>query len=196
MSENDVARLIYLGLLLLFVGGMLFVGGRAGIGAKLRHMLTWVGIFLMLILAYGQRDVILSQLSPTPPRAERLAGGSIALPRSPGGSFEATLQVNGVPVRFLVDTGATEVVLSLEDARRAGFDPDRLEFRGRAITANGTVQTAPIRIEEITFAGLTDRNIRASVNGGELGVSLLGMNYLNRFERIEITSDRMLLVRP
>ena len=103
--------------------------------------------------------------------------------------------MNGAPIRFLVDTGATDIVLSREDARRVGIELEELAFLGRANTANGPVKTAQVRLESIEIGQFRDEALRASVNGGELGVSLLGQRYLNRFERIEITARQMRLSR-
>lgn len=193
MTDGEIPRLIYLVLLAIFVGGFLLAPGRGRRMAQVKHLLAWLGIFAALIIAYGQRHVLMSELFPATPR--QLDGGTIAVSRSPGGSFETTLQINGVPVRFLVDTGATDMVLSLSDAARVGFDPDRLRFDGVAITANGTVQTASVRLDMVEFAGHLDRDVPASVNAGALSLSLLGMSYLDQFDRIEISGDRMLLIR-
>ena len=100
-----------------------------------------------------------------------------------------------MPVRFLVDTGASELVLSLADAARVGIDPASSAFVGRARTANGMVATAPVRLGRVEFGGFSDSGVPASVGGGELDVSLLGMSYLDRFASIEIEGDRMTLRR-
>lgn len=193
MTEQDIPRLVYLVLLGIFAFGMLISPGRRSFGAQVKHVLVWLGIFAMLIIAYGQRDVLMAQLFPTTPR--QLESGEIAISRSPGGSFETTLRVNGTPVRFLVDTGATDIVLSREDAARIGLNPEVLHFDGVATTANGTVETASVRLNTVEFADHLDRDVPASVNGGALGVSLLGMTYLDQFDRIEISGNRMLLIR-
>ena len=114
--------------------------------------------------------------------------------RQSDGHFYATLDVNGAPVRFVVDTGATGIVLSRRDAEQAGFDIDALVFSGRARTANGPVQTAFVRLDTLEFAGRRDAGLRASVNGGQLDTSLLGMDYLGRFDRIEISGQTLRLV--
>ena len=94
-----------------------------------------------------------------------------------------------------MDTGASDIVLSKQDARRVGFDPDALPYYGRAMTANGEVRTAPVRLESVSLEGIQDSNVSARVNGGELQQSLLGMAYLQRYEQITITGNRMILIR-
>jgi aspartyl protease family protein len=103
--------------------------------------------------------------------------------------------VNGTPVDFVVDTGATDMVLSREDAARIGLDPGDLAYTGIASTANGQVRTARVRLDEVSLGGITDRGVTASVNAGEMSGSLLGMSYLHRFERIEIANGRLILER-
>ena len=98
-------------------------------------------------------------------------------------------------VNFVVDTGATDVVLSEVDARRVGLDPEGLIYSGRASTANGIVRTARVRLEDVSVGGFDEGSLRASVNEGALETSLLGMSYLQRFERIEIRGDRLILER-
>ena len=109
--------------------------------------------------------------------------------------FHLTLEVNGQNVRFIVDTGASDIVLTQEDATRVGLDVDTLAYLGRASTANGVVETASVVLDQIALGDLVDRDVRASVNGGEMFGSLLGMSYLNRFSEISIRRDRLVLKR-
>ena len=117
------------------------------------------------------------------------------MPRGFDGHFYLVLKLNGKAVEFVVDTGASEVVLTKEDAARAGLDLDDLVYTGRAFTANGPVRTAPARIAKVDLSGITDTNLRVSVNEGEMDGSLLGMTYLRRFEKIEISGDTLTLTR-
>lgn len=122
-------------------------------------------------------------------------GARIEVPRAADGHYHLVVGVNGTPVEFLVDTGATSVVLSDRDARRAGIDVDNLAFTGIANTANGTVRTAEVWVDELSLGGVSVRSFPVSVNGGEMDFSLLGMAYLDTFERIEISGGRLVLER-
>lgn len=190
-NADDIARLIYLLVLLLALLGFSLFGGPRAIVAAAGRLIVWGLIFAMAIIAYSQRETIRGALFPA--TAVRMEGGGVELRRGSDGHFHATLDVNGVSVRFIVDTGASDIVLSRADAARAGIDVDRLAFTGRAITANGPVATAQIRLDSVTLGDVTARNLTASVTAGALQTSLLGMAYLNRFERIEISGDRMRL---
>ena len=98
-------------------------------------------------------------------------------------------------VDFVVDTGATDIVLSQADASRIGLDLGQLAFTGRASTANGIVETARVTLDKIEIANVIDRNVSAIVNKGELFGSLLGMGYLQRWGRIEIENGVLSLTR-
>jgi aspartyl protease family protein len=103
--------------------------------------------------------------------------------------------VNGEPVRFVVDTGATQIVLSKSDARRVGLDVDDLVYLGRAYTANGEVRTAPVKLDTVSIGPIKDSNVRAVVNDGAMEGSLLGMEYLQRFSSVEIGGGKLILTR-
>ena len=128
------------------------------------------------------------------PRQSVLADGStIEVPRGPGGHYFLRVDVNGTPVDFIVDTGATDVVLTLEDARSVGLDPDNLPFLGSARTANGPVKTAFTTVDTMALGPLRYDRVRVAVNGGEMEESLLGMSFLSRFDKIEISGDALRL---
>ena len=193
MTTDDIGRLAYLSLLLLALSIWLFAANRNRLSQSLQQMAIWFLIFLGLITAYGFRDVIRDQL--TPKTTFVLSQDSVVLRRSPDGHFQARLQVNGVPVDFIVDTGASEIVLTQRDAVRIGFDPNELRYYGRASTANGSVRTADVRLEVVKLGDITDYGLTASVNEGDLFGSLLGMSYLNRFSEVRISGDEMFLTR-
>jgi len=96
-------------------------------------------------------------------------------------------------VKFIVDTGATSIVINQADARRIGLKPDQLVYLGRARTANGEVRTAQAQVARMQMGARVDRDVQVSVNGGALDTSLLGMAYLNRFSRLEIERNKMRL---
>ena len=121
--------------------------------------------------------------------------GEITVPRSFDGHYYLTLEVNGAPIRFVIDTGATDLVLTPQDASRAGLNTAQLRYTNRAMTANGMIQTAPVRLDLVEVGPISDRLVPAVVNGSPMQESLLGMSYLNLFERISIEDGRMILTR-
>ncbi len=186
-------RLVYLAVLLAFVAGFFLWGRRGRLGRSLRDLGVWALIFAMVVIAYGFRDTLRDELLPA--AMVQTDADTIELRRGSDGHFHADLDVNGRSVRFMVDTGASDIVLSRRDAARVGLDPANLAYLGSARTANGAVTTAEVRLGVVKFGDMTETGVRASVNGGALDTSLLGMAYLDRFSRIEIAGDRMRLHR-
>lgn len=189
MASDDTMQLVYYGVLLLVIGGaMVFeLAGRGG--QVLRQILLWVVIFAGATLAANW------WIEGNAPRQQVLQGGRIEIPVGRDGHFHLTAQVNREPVRFMVDTGASYIALGPADARRVGLDPDDLAYVGRAMTANGQVQTAPVTIDEIAIGDIVDRNVRAWVIGADLDGSLLGMSYLRTFARVRFEGDLLILER-
>lgn len=189
MAETPIALIVAIGALLFltlsFVSSLLTLAG-------IRNALVWVLIFLGTVAVYEQRDVITHALVPQP---AQVGDGVIEIRRGRDQHFHLRMQVNGVPVDFMVDTGASQVVLTRDDATRAGIDPATLSFIGTALTANGEVATAPVVLRSLSVGDIHDSRVRATVNGGDMEQSLLGMSYLNRFDSIEIRRDRMMLRR-
>jgi aspartyl protease family protein len=101
--------------------------------------------------------------------------------------------VNGISVRFLVDTGATSVLLSAADARSIGIDY-RAGRRGLASTANGTMPVWGVRLDSLRVGDITLNNVEAVVAEGPRQVALLGMSFLNRTQ-MNRDGDRLTLTR-
>lgn len=192
MSTDQIMQLTYLVLLAAVVGGSAIVAGRSNWGKMGQQAAIWALIFVGVIAAYGLWEEVRNDVAP---QQSLVVGGTIAVPRSHDGHFHLTLEIDGTPVDFIVDTGATQVVLSQRDAARIGLDPAALDYVGSAQTANGVVRTAPVFLDEVNLEGMIDRNVSAVVNGGEMQGSLLGMSYLRRFERIEIAGNQLVLQR-
>lgn len=113
--------------------------------------------------------------------------------KSSDGHYWADGQVNGAAVRFLVDTGATAVALTPDDALRLGFTPDTLKYADRVITATGEVRAAPVKLASLTVAGARVDNVDALVIEKGLDTSLLGMSYLGRLASFQATRQTMVL---
>lgn len=190
MDTANWPSIIYLLLLLFFIGGSVFSARGRQIGTTFRQIAIWAVIFAVTIggVAWYEKN---SQTS----YAVSDTSSVIELRKRFDGHFHLDAVINGVTVPFIVDTGASQIVLTQEDAERVGLDLRRLDFNMRAQTANGTVATAPVLLETMEVEGLRDTNVRAVVNGGDMTGSLLGMSYLSRFDSIEIQGERLILRR-
>lgn len=191
MNGDDFGRLIYLGLLGAAVAGWFIAQNRQSASKTAQQAAVWGLIFIGVIAAIG----LWSDIRRTTLRPVEIGTDQIEIPRAADGHFHLNLKVNSVPVGFLIDTGATNIVLSQQDATRIGIDTNALRYLGEAATANGTVRIARIRLDTISIGDFTDSRVAAYVNQGDMEGSLLGMDYLNRFSEVSIRSDIMILRR-
>jgi aspartyl protease family protein len=192
-DPESQARFFYLAILGVAIASGLFYNYRHRLGAALQHAAIWVLIFAGAMIAYGFKDQLASQLYPG--TAQSIGDRTIALRRSDDGHFYARVEVNGTEIRFMVDTGATNLVLSKQDARRAGLEMESLNFVVPTNTANGRVYGAGVVLDKIELGGFVDRDVRAMVNGGRMNDSLLGMDYLDRFRSFTVEGNTLLLSR-
>ena len=109
------------------------------------------------------------------------------------GHYWAQGQVDGTEVRFLVDTGASVVALTGEDARRLGYDPRFLTFNVPVHTASGEARAARVRLSSLSVGGARVEDVEAMVVPQGLTASLLGMSYLGRLSRFEATPQALVL---
>lgn len=193
MPEWETGRLIYLVILLVMVGGWFFMQTREGLSKSLQHAAIWAMIFVGGAAAVGLWQDI-SYQSARGQIAVNTAG-QIVVPQNVDGHYYLSAQINGANIRFVLDTGATDLVLTQADAGRAGLDLDNLIYQGRANTANGQVRTAFVQLDEVQLGTTVDRDVSAVVNEGEMDQSLLGMGYLQRWGKIEIANGELILTR-
>lgn len=113
--------------------------------------------------------------------------------RARDGHFWLRARINGVPLLMMVDTGASNVVLSPEDAAKAGFSASNLTFDRVAQTANGEVKFAGATAGRFSIGAATFFDVPITVNGADMSGSLLGMSVLDRFASIEFRGNSMIL---
>ena len=158
-----------------------------------QEMLRWVMVLAIALGIYSFGENLVEPFRTT--QTVNTSQGVIELPREADGHYYLAAKINGAQIRFVVDTGATGIVLSQSDAARVGLASEQLAYIHSANTANGVVRIAPVKLEEFDVNGIKDLNVRAYVNEGELTGSLLGMSYLRRYEKIIITRDMLRLER-
>jgi len=201
-EEDGRMRLVYGFVWLTLIGSSVVLGWRGRAGLALKQALAWVAIAMILVVAYSYRgdfmglggtlaERAMGELAPS--AAVQTAPGTVYLTRDLSGHFSANALVNGTHVRFMVDTGASDVALTAEDAERLGFDLDKLAYTVPYGTANGTVMAARVTLDEIAIGDIKVRNVRASVSRDGLGQSLLGMSFLNELRAVELQGNRLVL---
>lgn len=189
MDGETLARVGYLAIILVALGGWALVEFRQRMGQALRMAMAWGLIFVGVAAGYGLWTDIRQEAMPIQSMAR---DGAIEVDRAADGHYYLTLTINGTQVPFMVDTGASGMVLSLQDAEKLGIDPDSLMFLGEASTANGIVRTATVTLPVVELGPFRTEGFRAFVNGGEMEGSLLGMDYLGQFD-MEFRDGRLIL---
>lgn len=203
LANDNFARAAYMG-----IWGVVLASGILASGIKLsdfaRNMAIWAVIILALVAGYQYRydlqDVgsrITAGLIPGSPISGRNSEGSltVTLAKSANGHFEVNGRVNDARVHFLVDTGASSVVLSREDAERAGLDTAALRYTVPIMTANGNATAASITIAKLQIGDIERHNIRAMVTReGLMSGSLLGMNFLQTLDGFTVRGDQLILI--
>ena len=130
-----------------------------------------------------------------PAVADSLAEAGVSIARSRDGHFWVDAEVNGRQIRFLVDTGASDVVLTREDADRLGILLQPQDYSLVYRTASGTTRAAPVQLDYVSFGTLHLWNVEAAVNQSNMDVSLLGQSFLSRLSGFEV-SGNILTLRP
>jgi aspartyl protease family protein len=197
-SDDKSYRLVYLLLWLVIAGGGSLLVALQRPARAIRDFLVWGGLFATLIVGYSYRDVfqdvgrrVGGELMPSAGTAN--SDGSQTFKASQDGHFYVEATVEGATVLFLVDTGATMVVLSPADARRIGFDLNSLSYSSTAETANGVVQGAPVKLRNIQLGSLRLTEVAAEVNSADMSQSLLGMSFLSRLSGYDVHNGELTL---
>lgn len=177
-------------------------------GSLLRHLMPrlgglvrgvgHLGLFGALMLTIMQvvrvsqgADLSLPQLGMP---EQQVSGSETRVPLARDGHFWIRATVNGVPHRFLVDTGATLTAISPDIAEAAGLEPQPLRQPILLRTANGTVRAQLVTIGELQLGNVVARELDAVVAPGMEGTSVLGMNFLSRLASWRVEGRTLILV--
>lgn len=121
-------------------------------------------------------------------------GGVVELQAADNGHFHTEAEVNGHPIEVMVDTGASVVALTYEDAEKAGIYLDDKEFTHRVSTANGIARVAPVTLGRVSIENITVRNVQAAVcERGKLQTTLLGMSFLSKLDRFDMRAGTLVM---
>jgi len=199
-DEDDRISLVRLGAILVVIAACVVGLRRVRIGTAAKQLLAWVAVGFVLVLLYsfrGELGMVKDRMAAEflPQDGMVTQAGDVVFRRGADRHFHIEAMIDGVPVRFMVDTGASDVVLTPRDARRIGIPAGELTFNRVYSTANGRVTGAPVRLGEIRVGSIRLRDVRASVNGADMSESLLGMSFLDRLAGYEVRGDRLIL-RP
>jgi aspartyl protease family protein len=179
--------------------GLLFIR-EVNLKQTIRNVLMWVGIMGVLALGFAYQE-------PLRDAAIRLRSGLIpgypvqttpqemVISESDGGSYIVYGAINGIRIRFLIDTGASDIVLSPSDAQRLGIDFSLLDFGHSYETANGVGKGAISNVHELVVGSARFSDVTVSINQAEMNNSLLGMTFLKRFKSFSFSDGKLTLRR-
>jgi|CXWL01.1.fsa_nt_gi aspartyl protease family protein len=193
VKSDDKMQLVYSTLLLSIVALSI---RSLPLNQTLKYVGALVLVFLVIIIGYSYKDSILNTRIAAellPNRARVSDDGKIAIRASNGGHFYIEAKVNGVAVNFMIDTGASDVVLSKQDAQRIGINTETLSYNRTYYTANGATGGAGIKLKRLQIGDFILDDFPASVNQGEMGNSLLGMTAIKQLGGFKIDGDEMVI---
>jgi len=197
LSEDQTGQIVPLLLILVLIASGAF-GRRMRFGHMAGGVLAWAGIFVIAIGAYTFRaDIgqlagrVFAELSPGAAVVDPTSG-SARFRRSLSGTFRVNAEVNGRPVHFIFDTGATAVVLSQTDAANAGLDVANLSYTTMVQTANGRGMAASVVLDRISIGAIERTRIPAFVAARDaLETSLLGLTFLDTLSGFSVNQDSL-----
>jgi aspartyl protease family protein len=195
---NTGPRFVYLTLIAAVMAGGYLASHRFQWKQGVQYLFTWIGVFVLLILGYSFRhdfERLGSRLKGEllPQAASVNGSGEIIIRLSNDRHYRLDAEINGVAVRFLVDTGASDLILTKEDATRVGLTPEKLHYDRIYQTANGQTEGASVVLGSVKIGPLVLEDIPASVNRGDSNASLLGMRFLENFRAFRIEDDTLVL---
>jgi aspartyl protease family protein len=198
LSTHDFSSLAYRIGLLVFIAGTLVTLFRERFSQAITAAILWIAVGLVLVVGYSYRfelhqvaDRVLAELVPGRVISQ---GRTVAVARTDGGDFAINAEINGARVDMVLDTGASSVVLTRDDAKAAGLPIEVLNYTVNIDTANGRTRAAPVTLDRVAVGSLVERSVDALVaQPGQLKTSLLGMSFLNRLQSWEVRGDRLFL---
>lgn len=156
------------------------------------------GLFMLFVprghqMALSSHHDVTVERTHAPAATIAFYGGETVLDREPDGHFYADANVEGMPVHFLVDTGASVVALTGNDAADIGLDwrDDQLRLVGQG--ASGPIYGVPTTLDDVSLGGFRGKNVAAVIIPDGLPVSLLGQSFLSKVPKLNIAGDRMTL---
>ena len=200
ITGSEVPSLAKLLLILLFLSLILFSFRKQSIRTTVRNALVWSIIFVCLAMSYTFRHDVTNTFNRV--LAEFIPGyiwvkdnGTISVSVAEDGHYYLTGAIQGEKVTFLVDTGASDIVLNHRDARKIGIDVEKLRFTQVYQTANGRVRGAPYLLEDMQIGSFEFFEVWVSINETEMGTSLLGMSFLSQFDSYTFYDGKLQLQR-
>jgi aspartyl protease family protein len=197
LTQQQTGQLVPLLILLIVFAGGAFARRRRAV-ELFGSLALWAGLFGIAMVGYAYRDDlngiaarVFGDLVPGTAIVDR-TGGTATFRKGRDGHFQINGQINGADITMVFDTGASAVVLTRADARKAGIDTAGLRFNVPVATANGTGRAATVVLDRMEIGGIVRNRVRAFVaEASALDTSLLGMSFLETLSRYAVSSNSL-----
>lgn len=183
---------------LVLLSAAIVTGRRFTARETFRNILIWTGVVAVLAVGYTFRDElgyvarrVRSDIVPSYPVSS--GPHEMTLTASEDGSFYVHGVVNGLPMHFVIDTGATDIVLSPDDAKRIGLNVTELNYFHSFETAHGVGHGAPATVARLSVGSFSLTDVPVTVNDTPMSTSLLGLAFLKKLDSFEVRGDRLTL---
>jgi aspartyl protease family protein len=186
-------------LMALAVGAGAIGSFRGQVSEGFKAVFAWLAIGLVIVAGYAYRFELAAVgnrvVGAVAPGVMLFgSGGEVSVSRGVDGQFHFTGTANGRQLRMMLDTGASSVVLTHEDAMAMGLKLDEADFSITVRTANGTARAAPVTLRSLEIGGIREDNVKAMVaQPGRLSENLLGMTFMERLSSYEVRGDQLTL---
>ena len=194
---GDPALIQTLGFLALASSGLLFVR-QFNLKQTMRNILIWIAVGGVLVIGFSFQNELKDlglrlRSSLVPGYAVETGPRELTLSESEDGHFHVYGTINGTRISFLVDTGASDIVLDPADARRLGIDLDSLKFDRPFGSANGIGYGAKTVVGGLVVGPIVFSDVEVAINKAQMGSSLLGMAFLKRLKSYSVSGGKLIL---
>jgi aspartyl protease family protein len=196
-EQHETQNIVYSVVLLVFL--LMGLVGRKNlkIQTMLKYSVLWFLIIMVIISLYSYRDHfkdftsrLSSELNPT--KAVK-KNNQIVIREADDHHYYLTTTINNKKIIFMIDTGASDIVMSIDDAKKIGIDIAKINFNKRYQTANGIVLGGSTKIDKMIIADFEFNDVNISINQARMGKSLMGVSFLKRFKKYEFADHQLIL---
>jgi len=171
---------------------------RFSLRSAIGMVLGWIAIFAVALVLFSYRHEFIEVASRVKTEvsgesAQRAEGQSLHIRMAPDGHYWVNGEINGMPAKFLIDSGATITAVSENVARDAGLNIDSIGPGMMMQTANGTIEARRSSIAGLTIGPITTSDLNIIVSDRFEGVNVLGMNFLSRLKSWRVENGEMVL---
>lgn len=171
---------------------------RFSLRSAIGMVLGWIAIFAVALVLFSYRHEFIEVASRVKTEVsgesdQRAEGQSLHIRMAPDGHYWVEGEINGMPAKFLIDSGATITAVSENVARDAGLNIDSIGPGMMMQTANGMIEARRSSIAGLTIGPITTSDLNIIVSDRFEGVNVLGMNFLSRLKSWRVENGEMVL---